>query len=122
MLTAPTGDPGTPTAFEAASGTGWLVEMRGTQQRVLTPTRPKATEPAHHALLTDRFPMGDLHALPARSPRLSTPAESAVGSRYNAVATLDALPVPPGQMGTIMAGFVPIWGYKRSKNRRDGRI
>ncbi len=27
-----------------------------------------------------------------------------------------------GQMGTIMAGFVPNWGHKRSKNRRDGRI
>ena len=27
-----------------------------------------------------------------------------------------------GQMGTIMAGFVPNWGYKCSKNRRDGRI
>jgi hypothetical protein len=30
MVTAATGDPGTPTAFEAASGTGWLVELRGT--------------------------------------------------------------------------------------------
>ena len=27
-----------------------------------------------------------------------------------------------GQMGTIMAGFVPNLGYKCSKNRRDGRI
>ena len=35
---------------------------------------------------------------------------------------LDALLIPAGQVGMIMAGFVPISGYKRSKTRRDGRI
>jgi hypothetical protein len=37
-------------------------------------------------------------------------------------AILDALLIPAGQVGMIMAGFVPISGYKRSKNSRDGRI
>ena len=37
-------------------------------------------------------------------------------------AALDALLIPAGQVGTIMAVFVPNSGYKRSKNRRDGRI
>ena len=37
-------------------------------------------------------------------------------------AALDALLIPAGRVGMIMAGFVPISGYKRSKNRRDGRI
>jgi len=31
-------------------------------------------------------------------------------------AILDALLIPAGQVGMIMAGFVPISGYKRSKN------
>src|SRR5262249_36623520 len=37
-------------------------------------------------------------------------------------AILDALLILAGQVGMIMADFVPISGYKRSKNRRDGRI
>jgi hypothetical protein len=37
-------------------------------------------------------------------------------------AILDVLLVPAGQVGMIMASFVPISGYKCSKNRRDGRI
>ena len=37
-------------------------------------------------------------------------------------AIVDALLIPAGQVGMIMAGFVPISGYKRSKIRRDGRI
>jgi hypothetical protein len=37
-------------------------------------------------------------------------------------AILDALLIPAGQVGMIMADFVPISGYKRSKNSRDGRI
>jgi len=32
-------------------------------------------------------------------------------------AILDALLIPAGQVGMIMAGFVPISGYKRSKNQ-----
>jgi len=31
-------------------------------------------------------------------------------------AILDALLIPAGQVGMIMAGFAPISGYKRSKN------
>ncbi len=37
-------------------------------------------------------------------------------------AASDALLIPAGKVGMIMAGFVPISGYKCSKNRRDGRI
>jgi len=37
-------------------------------------------------------------------------------------AIVDVLLFPAGQVGMIMAGFVPISGYKRSKNSRDGRI
>ena len=37
-------------------------------------------------------------------------------------AALDGLLIAAGQVGMIMVGFVPISGYKRSKNRRDGRI
>ena len=37
-------------------------------------------------------------------------------------AIVDVWLVPAGQVGMILAVFVPISGYKCSKNRRDGRI
>ena len=37
-------------------------------------------------------------------------------------AILDVLLIPAGQVGMIMAGFVPISEYGCSKNSRDGRI
>ena len=44
------------------------------------------------------------------------------GHRDCVAAILDALLIPAGQVGMIMADFVPISGYKRSKTSRDGRI
>ena len=37
-------------------------------------------------------------------------------------AIVDVLLFPAGQVGMILAVFVPISGYKCSKNSRDGRI
>ena len=55
------------------------------------------------------------------APRRDLGHRSAVIGIAPAV-SLDDLLLLAGQVGMIMAGFVPISGYKRSKNSRDGRI
>ena len=53
-------------------------------------------------------------------PGISAMAATRSSGLHGAI--LDALLIPAGQVGMIMADFVPISGYKRSKNSRDGRI
>ena len=60
---------------------------------------------------------------PAPNRRAAPGSRPSQGGHRDCLAVgLDGLFVLAGQVGMIMAVFVPISGYRCSKNRRDGRI
>jgi hypothetical protein len=82
-----------------------------------------AGQPFRHGVLVKTHPrlLWEDRCLTGPPRRGSRPSRQH-GHQDGVAAAFDALPIPAGQMGMLMAGFVPISGYKCSKNRRDGRI
>src|SRR5262249_17185211 len=102
----------------------WVRRRKGTAWAAWTPAPAPAlancsamarwSRPTPRLLWEDRYLTGP--AAPGSRPSRQRDQQDCVA------AALDALLIPAGQVGMIMAVFVPISGYKCSKNRRDGRI